>query len=72
MRKRMAMRARKEILKHGATIIDEGWRQIEGDWYYNLEIVHCGWKISSPGDNMLMSYKGGLFAVKCAEEEPRE
>lgn len=78
MRKRMAKRKRREILRRGATILSEGWikddngRNYRGkDRCYEIEVEHCGWNSHSAGRDELESIGGALLCVKLSEEEPR-
>ena len=78
MRRRMAYRKRKALLRKGVKITAEGCLNDNGDYVphsksgYCVELKHCGWKISSADEDMLSAYNGAMFAVKCAEEKPRK
>ena len=73
MRKKIAKRKRKEILKRGATISnayfikDPGWRR--KDCGYTADIAYLGWKIGSCGFDMLECYQAGLECMDWTEEE---
>ena len=75
MRRKIAKRKRREVLKR-ARIISEGWER-EGclkrkDCCYYAEIECNGWKICVPEYDELEVWKAALECIEFAEEEPFE
>lgn len=71
MRRKIAKRIRREILKH-AELIKEGWikeGQNKKDRCFEVECEYNGWNIYSPDDNELSAYKGALACIKYLMEE---
>lgn len=69
MRRKIAKRRRKEILRRGATIVKEGWFYLDGskkreDRGFEVVVECNGWKIFSADDNELDAYGMALDCVK--------
>ena len=74
MRRKIARRKRKEILKKGAEIVSEYW-VTEPDWKrkdrgFVVVVNYCGWNIHAPGYDELAAYKSALECFPSCEEEP--
>ena len=73
MRKKIAKRKRREILKRGAVISnahfvkEPGWRR--KDCGYTADISYLGWNIGSNGFDMLECWQAGLECMDFVEEE---
>lgn len=72
MRRKIAKRKRRELLRRGAKISRECW--IKEPWWkrkdigYNVEFVYNGWKVMSCGDDELMAYR---LALDVCDNEAR-
>lgn len=73
MRKKIAMRLRREAMRRGARIEsvefirEPGWRR--KDCGFAVHAVHAGWNIDATGDDLLDAYRGLLECMDWAEEE---
>lgn len=73
MRKKIAMRLRREALRRGARvesvefIREPGWRR--KDCGFAVHAVHAGWNIDATGHDLLDAYRGLLECMELAEEE---
>lgn len=73
MRKKIAMRLRREALRRGAKIErveyirEPGWRR--RDCGFAVHAVHAGWNIDAIGHDLLEVYRGLLECMDIAEEE---
>lgn len=73
MRKKIAMRLRREALRRGARIEsvefirEPGWRRKYCG--FAVHAVHAGWYIDATGDDLLDAYRGLLECMELAEEE---
>ena len=73
MRKKIAMRLRREALRRGARIEsvefirEPGWRR--KDCGFAVHAVHAGWNIDATGDDLLDAYRSLLECMELAEEE---
>ena len=73
MRKKIAMRLRREALRRGARIEsvefirEPGWRR--KDCGFAVHAVHAGWYIDATGYDLLDAYRGLLECMDLAEEE---
>lgn len=75
MRRKIAKRVRREILRRGVTIAREGWIYPDGSRSRKdrgfVVVVECnGWKIHSVDDDELGAYKMALDCVKYDCDEP--
>ena len=69
MRKKIAMKCRRQLLRHGAEILKEG--MIKGankQCKYNLLFKYKDWVVHAFDSDMLSSYKISLFVVKCYDQ----
>ena len=77
MRRKIAKRLRREVLRMGAVIKEERWAEPKNvprkENGYALRVVYRGWKIFSAGDDELESYRMVLDVMKhdCEEEWTR-
>lgn len=68
MRKKFAMRKRRELLRRGAKIIHEsfisepGWRR--ENCGYSVEFQYEGWICVCSADDMLEAYKDALWMIE--------
>lgn len=71
MRRKIAKRKRRELLKRGR-IIDEYWtREFKRkDCFFMVECECNGWKICAAEYDELSAYQAALECVDLAEEEP--
>lgn len=73
MRRKIAKRLKRDILRRGAVISnahfikDPGWRR--KDCGYAADISYLGWKIGSNGFDMLECWQAGLECMDWTEEE---
>lgn len=73
MRKKIAMRLRREAMRRGARIEsvefirEPGWRR--KDCGFAVHAVHAGWYIDATGHDLLDAYRGLLECMELAEEE---
>lgn len=71
MRRKIAKRKRKEILKKGAEIIKEGWNHELGNVFV-VKLEYLGWEIiTHPERDELEAYKSALECMAVCEDEPR-
>ena len=70
MRKKIAKRKRREALRKGAMILEEG-REPEDNLFF-AKVKYMGWKIFSGGEDELEVWNGVLACFPSCEEEPRE
>ena len=68
MRRKIAKRKRREALRKGAMILEEG-REFG---YTFAHVKYMGWKIFSGGEDELEAWNGVLACFPSCEEEPRE
>lgn len=73
MRKKIAMRLRREALRRGVRIEsvelirEPGWKR--KDCGFAVHAVHAGWNIDATGNDLLDAYRGLLECMELAEEE---
>lgn len=71
MRRKIAKRRRREILRRGAVIDLEYWDYDECGKAYIVHASHCGWNIATADRDELSAYQGILACLPVCEEEPR-
>ena len=73
MRRKIARRVRKQIIRAGAKIKKEHWVKEPGwkrkDCGYSVDIEYCGWKIFACGFDKLETYRDLLWAINCQLED---
>lgn len=74
MRRKIAKRCRREILRAGGVITEEKWIREPGwqrkDCGFGTKVICNGWNICSIGKDELESYKMALDCVKHDCDEP--
>ena len=76
MRKKIAGRKRRTILKKGGRIVREEWLRAHTgrrkDDGFAVEVNYLGWNIFSADEDELGAYNGVLECCPGCEEEPRD
>lgn len=76
MRRKIAKRKRREILRKGGEIVREEWLRAHTgrrkDDGFAVEVNYLGWNCFSADEDELSAYGGILECFPVCEEEPRE
>ena len=68
MRRKIAKRKRRELLRYGATILEEGWIREPGwsrkDIGYGINFQYREWNCSCAGRDELEAYQDALWIIK--------